>query len=174
VAKVSAPASATRAALKPAVEKNQARAPMATVAVRVAKPDPGDVQAVPATPAETVAATPANRVASSPDYNRIRQARQVGDELLGYFRKPRRNPPPIWNSPAIMSSANGMRDELHAQGLAGLDAPQWRIDASSATMTTAYRGKGAAEPTADGLLTVEMIWRENRWLVTGISMQGRR
>lgn len=111
--------------------------------------------------------------APAPDFARIKQARQVGSQLLQYFRKIRQPAPPIWNSPAIMSSAGGMRNELHEQGVSRLDEPQWRINATSATMSTAFHADGEGAGMR-GVLAVDMVWRENRWLVTGLSMEHGR
>jgi hypothetical protein len=161
---VAAP-SKTVVARKPAPKRTAATPPEPVAAAAPVAAAPG-----PPEPANTTQAAPA---VAAPDFARIARARQVGDVLLGYFRKPRLGPPPIWNSPAIMSSASGMREELHARGQARLDAPRWRIGATSATMTTAYRGKGNEAATA-GVLTVDMVWRENRWLVTGLSVENSR
>ncbi|MDI1253531.1 hypothetical protein [Thermomonas sp.] len=69
-----------------------------------------------------------------------------------------------------MSSAGGMRTALHDQGQARLDEPQWRINATSATMTTAFHA-GDTAASMRGVLAVDMVWREDHWLVTGVSME---
>jgi hypothetical protein len=146
-----------------AIKVAKARQPAGKALARLS-PSPQVVAAV------TPASAPSAPSAPAPDFARITQARQVGSQLLQYFRKIRQPPPPIWNSPAIMSSAGGMRTALYDQGQATLYEPQWRINATSATMTTAFHA-GDTAASMRGVLAVDMVWREDHWLVTGVSME---
>src|SRR5690606_7653997 len=124
---------------------------------------------------QQVAAAPAPvRAGNAPDPARIEQARRVGTQLLQYLGKPKRAPPPIWNSPVIMSSADGLRHDLHSLGRARIGAPQWRIGNDAASFASDYRVDGIDGPEVRGVLTASMVWRENRWLVVGLGVEQAR
>lgn len=104
-----------------------------------------------------------------PDAARVRQAWVTGDQLLRYMAAAGRPSPAIWNSPVIQSSADRMRRDLHDTGRVRLSAGQWQVGNENAVVTSAYavQGKNASA----GRLTADMIWREGRWLVIGLSME---
>ena len=104
-----------------------------------------------------------------PDAARIRQAWATGDQLLRYMAAVGRPPPAIWNSPVIQSSANRMRQDLHDTGRVRLSAGQWQIGNENAVLTSAYAVQG--ENASAGRMTADMVWREDRWLVIGLSME---
>ena len=83
-----------------------------------------------------------------------------------------RSPPPIWNSPAIQSSADRMRQDLHGGGHARLSAAKWRIGNETAVLVSGYKMQGS--DVEAGMLTADLVWREGRWLVTGVSMERAR
>lgn len=141
---------------------------------------PKITQALQAAPAAwAVEAVPQNTAsrsmpseASLPSFSRIQSARHAGDQFLRYMEMIGRSPPPIWNSPAIQSSADRMRHDLHHQGHARLAKAQWRIGNETAVLSSGYkRGESDGE---SGVLIADMIWREGRWLVTGVSMEEAR
>ena len=107
-----------------------------------------------------------------PSFARIQSARQAGEQLLRYMGAPDRPPPPIWNSPAIQSSADRMRQDLHAAAGIRLSTPQWRIGNEAAVLTSGYAGQ--ADGADNGRLVADLIWREGHWLVTGLSMEQAR
>ncbi len=110
--------------------------------------------------------------ASAPSFARIQSARQAGDQFLRYMGAVGRSPPPIWNSPAIQSSADRMRQDLHGKGRAHLSAAQWRIGNETAVLAYGYKVQGSNVEA--GMLTADLMWREGRWLVTGVSMERAR
>ncbi|GAB1407322.1 hypothetical protein MASR1M8_12410 [Thermomonas brevis] len=108
-----------------------------------------------------------NKPTDDPHFVRIQSARQVGDQLLRYMAATNRPPPPIWNSPAIQSSVDQLRQDLHQAGRPDLSDPRWRIGNDVAVMTTGFKAGDAAS----GSLTADLIWREGHWLVTGLSVE---
>ena len=120
-----------------------------------------------ATPVPEPSRKPAPAVPEPPDFARIQAARQVGEQFLQYMASPKRPPPPIWNSPAIQSSADQVRQDLHQAGRPDIDRPRWRIGNEMAVLTTDYAAGGALE----GSLTADLVWREGQWLVTGLSVE---
>lgn len=112
---------------------------------------------------------PAPAAEATPSFARIQSARQTGDQLLRYMGAVDRSPPPIWNSPAIQSSAEQMRHELHDQGRARFSAAQWRIGNQTAMLISGYKVEQTDAET--GMVTADLVWREGRWLVTGVSME---
>ena len=96
---------------------------------------------------------------------RAQQARAVGDQLVRYMGTTSGIAPPIWNSPAIQSSADLMRQDLHAGGRVRLGRPQWRIGAGGASVSV------PAGTAGNGRLTADLVFREGRWLVTGLSVE---
>ena len=106
-------------------------------------------------------------------FARTQLARRTGDQLLRYMAAVNQPPPPIWNSPAIQSGADRLRHDLHEQGRARLAAAQWRVGSDVAALTSTYRIEGGDEERK-GQLSADMVWRENSWLVTGVSMERAR
>ena len=102
-------------------------------------------------------------------YNRIQLARQAGDQLIRYLHASNRPPPSIWNSPSIQAGADRLRNELQGQGRVTLLEPEWRVAEESAAMTARYRING--DDSRVGQVTADLVWREGRWLVTGLSME---
>lgn len=101
-------------------------------------------------------------------FNRIQQARQVGQQLLRYLAADSQPaPPPIWNSAATLSRADGLRRDLRRGGPARLGAPQWRIGQTAASLRSDYSVAGVTQ----GTLSAAVIWREDRWLVTSIDLE---
>lgn len=130
----------------------------------------GQRVAVEPPPATAIAntATPA----SLPSAARIQQARQAGDRLLRFMRSRGRGSPPIWNSPAIESSAVRIRQDLQALGHARIGDGDWRIEADTAVLNSRYAVDGGT--AGSGALTAILVWREGQWLVSGISMEQPR
>lgn len=152
----------------PAAEvQAQVAAPVIANAVAAARDDPPasiDKQTLPAPASQPAAEAPA-----LPDAARIRQAWATGDQLLRYMAAVGRPPPAIWNSPVIQSSADRMRQDLHEAGRVRLSAGQWQIGNENAVLTSAYAVQG--ENASAGRMTADMVWREDRWLVIGLSME---
>lgn len=122
-------------------------------------------------PAALAAPAPAAPAAPIPDddaqqaFARAQQARDVGDQLVRYMAGTGGIAPPIWNSPAIQSSADLLRQDLHAEGRVRLGRPQWRIGSRGASLTV------PAGSERRGRVTADLVFREGRWLVTGLSVE---
>lgn len=190
------PAVATRAVPPPpAAIATRAALPPPAVATRIAPPPPPVVEARTVPPPATlvnrpVAAVPSAVVvaskplqagrpaAASADeavealFLRTQLARQAGDQLMRYLNARNQPPPPIWNSPSIQAGAERLRNELHDQGTVALAQPEWRVAREAAAMTARYRTLGAH--SGSGQVTADLVWREGRWLVTGLGMDRPR
>jgi len=105
-----------------------------------------------------------------PDFARIQSVRKTGEQLLRYMAKTNGPAPPIWNSPAIQSSADQLRTELHQAGKVELAPAQWRIGSEAAALTSAIAGEGGMT----GRVTADLVWREGQWLVTGVGTERAR
>lgn len=164
------PAATAMAGPAPLPEPLQAPFPAhAPVAAQAAEPDrPALVQASAPPPVAQAAPKPkAGPGTPVPSFDRLQSAQQVGEQLLRYMASVNRPPPAIWNSPAIQSSAEQLRRDLHDLGKADLTKPRWRIGNEAAVLTAGYRAGTAAA----GRLTADLVWREGQWLVTGLSME---
>ena len=104
-----------------------------------------------------------------PSPERIRKAWQAGEQLLGFVQGSAHSPPPIWSSPGIQSSADRLRLELQQIEGVRLAAPQWTIGSDIAVLRVDFAGSASAH--AGGLLTADLSWREERWLVVGLSIE---
>ena len=104
-----------------------------------------------------------------PSYARIQQAWSAGDQLLRFMAAVGRPPPPIWNSPGIQSSADALRQDMHGGGRVRLSGPQWQIGERSAVLTSSYAVQGNKADA--GRLTADLVWRGDRWLVVGLSIE---
>lgn len=112
---------------------------------------------------------PSQDARAMPSPARIQQAWAAGDQLLRYLAVVGRPSPPIWSSPAIQSSADQLRRDMHGSQRVNPSGRQWQIGNRSAVLTSAYVVRGEAGGT--GRLTADLVWREDRWLVTGLSME---
>jgi len=100
-------------------------------------------------------------------FARIQQARQVGQLLLRYLTSKNRTPPPIWDNPAALDRADGLRRDLRRAGAPRLGTAQWRIGKTTAALSSDYSVGGAVQ----GTLRATIIWREDRWLVTTVALE---
>ena len=105
-------------------------------------------------------------VSGDVDYERIQQVRQVGSRLLQYLASESATPPPIWSSASTINRADGLRHDMHRDGVARLSAPRWRIGKTSASFESDYSVAGRNR----GTLSVAVVWRDNRWLVSSINL----
>lgn len=105
-------------------------------------------------------------VSGDVDYERIQQVRQVGNRLLQYLASENATPPPIWSNASTINRADGLRHDMHRDGVARLGAPRWRIGKTSASFESDYSVGGRNR----GTLAVAVVWRDNRWLVSSINL----
>lgn len=90
---------------------------------------------------------------------RVGLARRCGSELTRYLARDSGHVPPIWRSVAVQDAATAIRTRLDG-GRVRFGAPEWRIAADHASMTTTLRRAGA-----NAVLHAEFAWRDGLWLV---------
>lgn len=110
---------------------------------------------------------PGLAVDGSVDYGHIQKARRVGTQFLDFITSDSGTPPPIWSSAAALDRADGLRRALLRAGAPRLGEPQWRIGRDSAALTSRYSVGG--EPR--GAVSVALVWREDRWLVSSVVVE---
>jgi hypothetical protein len=98
---------------------------------------------------------------------RMQQAQQVGEQLITYMSKSSARIPPIWGSLSTQRGAAQLRVDLHGNGTFRIDSPNWRVNDKSASMQAkiSYRDGSA------GRLSARMAWREQGWLISGLSVE---
>lgn len=138
-----APASATAQAPEPAPVRSHPPAAMVAVAAAV----PADVPMPPA-------AVPVERVM---------QAQRTGRQLLAFLSARSGRVPPIWDSLAAQQRAIRLRDSLHASGDTRGGDPQWRVDREDAALRAPFGD--------DAQVRAQLVWREQRWLVSGVALE---
>ena len=126
----------------------QAAAQPAAVPVSAPAPEPPPVAAVDA---------------PAPDFNRMQQARQTGEQLLRFLQATDRRPPPIWNNPGIQTNAELVRQALRGNGRVRWVSPRWAIGHETAELTSGVAGTGQ--------LSARLRWREGVWLVTDVNLE---
>lgn len=158
---LSVPSSPTEQAGLPAASSFAPASPVRAELI-VQSPARDDLSAL-ASPKPASPADPA-----PPSFTRIQSARHVGAQFLRYMGAVNRPTPPIWNSPLIQVSAERMRNDLHGTGRARLSGEQWRIGNETAVLTSGFATAG--EAGGQGRLSADLVWRDDRWLVTGLSV----
>ena len=141
---------ATLAASKPVAVPARAE-PVAAVVVEAAPK--------PASPDTAPAAVPTSAVASA---ERVLQAQRTGRELMSFLASRSARVPPIWASMGAQQRAVGLRDRLHASGELRAGEANWRVGSEEAALQAVFG--------ADAQVTAQLVWREQRWLVSGVAM----
>ena len=189
VAAVAAPKPTVAAAAvapkpKPALKPVAAAAPTSAVAA-AAKPVARPV-AVPPTskPRPAVAAAPAAAAsvaavaapaavavpAAAPPVQspqQVAQAEQTGKRLLAFVAGKGGGMPPIWANYAAQAQASQARAALEGGGRVAVGAPDWRVGASSAAMQASLTPRDGDARR----LRVDLVWREQRWLVSALALE---
>lgn len=98
---------------------------------------------------------------------RVQQAQQVGSRLIAFMSRPTATIPPIWGSLNAQRGATQLRDGLHGDHDIKVAAPQWRVGQNAAAMKADIRYADGSV----GRLSADLAWREERWLVTGLSLE---
>ncbi len=94
-------------------------------------------------------------------------ARQVGDRLLAYLVETNKGVPPIWDSLSAERAAAQVRTGIARGEGPRFASPDWRISDSEAALQAGLRYRDGRE----GRLRVRLTWREQRWLVSDLSME---
>jgi hypothetical protein len=75
--------------------------------------------------------------------------------------------PPIWANLSAQKQASAAREALQGNGRVAVGSPDWQLGGSSAAMQASLTpGRGGARR-----LRAEMVWREQRWWVAGLSLE---
>lgn len=118
----------------------------------------------PRPPAQPPAQPPADQVVPA---ERVDQAQQTGAKLLAYLSGKEKRLPAIWDNLGVQQVVMQLREDLRARGQVRLMQPRWRVARSDAEMRAELHD---AEGHA-GRLTARLVWREQRWLVRGMTME---
>ena len=94
---------------------------------------------------------------------RIQQAQRIGRQLLTFLSARSGAVPPIWDSLAAQQRALRLRDSLHASGDTQAGDPRWRVDREEAALQAAFGD--------DTQVRAQLVWREQRWLVSGVAVE---
>jgi len=160
-----APVATAATALAPRMSTPVASKPVAVM------PPPKPVPP-PAAPAAVVAATPpapaaATRAPEASSPQQVAQAQQTGQRLLAYVSGRGGGVPPIWANLASQTQASRAREALQGAGRVAVGTPNWRVGDNSAAMQANLTPRDGSARR----LRVDMVWREQRWLVTGLTLE---
>lgn len=169
------PAIEMLAQASPPVQQAQVAAPATASGAAPPKSQPPMGRVLANAPAESSTAVLSTPTVSQepvlPSYVRIQQAWSAGDQLLHFMGAVGRPPPPIWSSPVIQSSADLLRQDMHGAGRVRLSGSQWLIGERSAVLKSDYVSQGRGAVAGNGRLTADLVWRDGRWLVVGLSIE---
>ncbi len=129
------------------------------------------------TPVERSPVVPAPDLAS-PEETRARMdlARQRIGEVAAYLGNPRSQPPPVWNDVHGQLGAEQQRAALlqrsqsHAGGDFIVETAAWQISRNAVALNADYhllRGRNVFE---SGRIAMDMVWREQMWLITRVEL----
>ena len=86
---------------------------------------------------------------------------------MAYMSKSGSSIPPIWGSLTTQRGASQLRDDILVDGNVKLDSPYWRVGDERASIKANIRYKDGRV----GRLSADLAWRDQRWLVTGLSVE---
>ena len=124
---------------------------------------------------EPVVTANANSIVSAADATapgvpaplRVVGAQQVGERLLAYLVQSGRGVPPIWDSVSAERAATQIRSSIARGQGPRFETPTWRIAHADAALQASLRFHDGRE----GRLRARLTWREQRWLVSDLSME---
>ena len=136
---------------------------------------PVNVPAPQAEALEPVVTANANSIVSAADATapgvpaplRVVGAQQVGERLLAYLVQSGRGVPPIWDSVSAERAATQIRSSIARGQGPRFETPTWRIAHADAALQASLRFHDGRE----GRLRARLTWREQRWLVSDLSME---
>src|SRR5690606_13927276 len=106
----------------------------------------------------------------------LEEAQRTAAQAAAYLASDGSHIPPIWNdfstevAAAEARARLAMRSAAPAPGQMHLLSPQWRMGTEQAGLDAGYR-LGREGGTEEGRLRLEMTRREQRWLVTNLSLE---
>lgn len=155
--------------IAPTAPAKPASTPIVATAAVAAQQGPPSKSATAEAPAGVSSATSASiaKDASAMSQQHMQQAQRVGGQLIAYMSKSSASIPPIWGSLATQRGAAQLREDLRVKGNVKVDAPNWRVGDNLAAMRANIRyGDGSV-----GRLSADLVWREQRWLISGLSVE---
>ncbi len=108
---------------------------------------------------------------------RVRLARQRAQQVTAYLSDPRARTPPVWNDLGIQVRAERLRRNFQsssARKRLTLQQPDWRISADDARLQAVYRCSGQCADDDQGVLRLQLKWRNDMWLVRDMDMERAR
>jgi hypothetical protein len=165
IARAAAPVPDQVAVATPAPTRERPQRVAATV-------PPPQAKALPPVATATASASPKVAPATAPpppapDPRRVAVAHQVGHRLLAYLVQAGKGVPPIWDSLSAERAAALVRDGIARGEGARFASPDWRISDTDAALHAGLRYRDGRE----GRLRARLIWREQRWLVSDLSLE---
>lgn len=141
------------------------------VVARIAPVSAVDLAPVPESQAPSTPVTP------TPE--QIRAAHERLRQMAGFLASPTAAPPPLWHDVAALDSAIGQRSSLYSTRRSrdvdfSLHDPQWQVSHGQAEVGAAYRLEGRGGTAGVGRLYMSLVWREDRWLVSGLRLEPER
>jgi hypothetical protein len=131
--------------------------------------------ALPQAPARKQAA--AAMSSASPDpLGRWRQAEASLRKTVAYLADPVGARPPLWNDPDAAESAAGQHAGLHARlpmpraPRIELTSPHWVLDEERARFGAQYTARMGPSPVEQGRMSLELVRREDLWLVADLQL----
>ena len=94
-------------------------------------------------------------------------ARLVGERLLAYLVETNKGVPPIWDSLSAERTAAHLRNGIARGDGPRFASPDWRISDADASLQAGLRYRDGRE----GRVRARLTWREQRWLVSDLSME---
>jgi hypothetical protein len=157
-----APAPGANPALA-AVAKPVRKPPITSALVAQPAPEPKP----PVAAAPVAVATAAAPAAAPNSPTQVAQAQQTGQRLLAYVSGRGGGMPPIWANLSAQKQASAARGALQGSGRVAVGSPDWQVGGSTAAMQASLTPRDGSARR----LRVDMVWREQRWLVTGLALE---
>ena len=110
------------------------------------------------------------------EIGRINLARQRSEEIAIYFSNARLQTPPVWNDvrgetdAEIQRTALFARNKSHPANSFLIETPVWRMSNNAAALSADYSLRRGSNVSESGKLSLDMVWREQMWLVTHIEI----
>ena len=114
-----------------------------------------------------VAAAPLEESQAAVTAESVRNVQQVGARLLAYLQSRDASIPPIWNTLSVQQVATRIRGQVVALETASVSEPIWRVGVNEAHMAIQVRYLDGRQVR----LNADMVWREQRWLVSRLNME---
>jgi hypothetical protein len=147
--------------------------PPSTVVAPAATPAPGVV--IPQVPATMLAATPEDALHRDPLLV-LQQAEASLRRAVAYLADPARSPPPLWNS--VRAAEGGADQQAGLRARLPAPAPQielsgnhWVLGEDRARFGADYTARAGRAGSETGRISLELVRREQLWLVADLRLE---